>query len=311
MSKLIPETPIYYTGKKYTVIKQGLIDLFPKNISTFYDLFCGSGIVSYNTNARHYVLNDVDSNLISIFKMFKYYCNNYNSLIDKLHKIIDTYQLEVKIDNGLPFDKRKKNFSKESYDYHNECYKRLVADYNEPCEMTADDILTKSQLLYVLTVYSFSHQFRYNTIGLFNMPVGPGNWTRDTEENIKDFMVWLDKNTIMLSNCDYSRAIAIDYISDNSFIYLDPPYYNTVATYTENGKWTIKDDLKLFDFCDKLTKHGISWGMNNIILSDKSNSHLTTWIKCNDYHCHIFENVKYPQTSCKEVYITNYIPEDK
>lgn len=64
-------SPIFYMGNKRRLINKGLIDLFPSNINTFFDLFSGSGIVSMNTNANKYVLNDIDKNLISLYKIFK------------------------------------------------------------------------------------------------------------------------------------------------------------------------------------------------------------------------------------------------
>ena len=56
-------SPIFYQGCKKKAIKNGLINLFPTKINTFYDLFGGSGIISMNTKANNYVLNDIDSNL--------------------------------------------------------------------------------------------------------------------------------------------------------------------------------------------------------------------------------------------------------
>ena len=39
-------------GNKKKLINKGLIDLFPKDINTFYDLFAGSAVVSLNTDAK-------------------------------------------------------------------------------------------------------------------------------------------------------------------------------------------------------------------------------------------------------------------
>ena len=64
-------SPIFYQGCKKKNIKEGLIDYFPKNINRFIDLFCGSGIVSMNVNANSYILNDIESNVINLLKMFK------------------------------------------------------------------------------------------------------------------------------------------------------------------------------------------------------------------------------------------------
>ena len=41
-------------------------------------------------------------------------------------------------------------------------------------------------------------------------------------------------------------------IPDNSFVYCDPPYLITLATYNERSQWTQNDDNRLFKLLDKL-----------------------------------------------------------
>lgn len=65
-------SPIFYMGNKKKLIKKGLIDLFPKNIDTMIDLFGGSAVVSMNTVAKRYYISDIDSNLVSLYQLFKY-----------------------------------------------------------------------------------------------------------------------------------------------------------------------------------------------------------------------------------------------
>ena len=52
MKRRYEKTPIFYMGNKSKLINRGLCELFPKNINTFIDLFCGSGIVSLNVESR-------------------------------------------------------------------------------------------------------------------------------------------------------------------------------------------------------------------------------------------------------------------
>ena len=58
-------------GNKKKLIKKGLIELFPKNIDCFIDVFAGSSIVSMNTKANKYFINDVDINLKQLYVLFK------------------------------------------------------------------------------------------------------------------------------------------------------------------------------------------------------------------------------------------------
>lgn len=50
---------------KKKLIKKGLIDLFPKEITTFVDAFAGSAVVAMNVQADKYIVNDIDSNLLN------------------------------------------------------------------------------------------------------------------------------------------------------------------------------------------------------------------------------------------------------
>ena len=56
-------SPIFYMGNKKKNNQKGLIDLFPKNIDTFVDLFSGSGIVSMNIIANNYFVNDINTHI--------------------------------------------------------------------------------------------------------------------------------------------------------------------------------------------------------------------------------------------------------
>ena len=64
-------SPIFYMGNKKKLIKKGLIDLFPKNINVFVEPFGGTGIVSMNTNANMYLINDKNKFLYDLYNLFK------------------------------------------------------------------------------------------------------------------------------------------------------------------------------------------------------------------------------------------------
>lgn len=63
-------SPIFYMGNKRKLVKKGLTDLFPKDIDTFVEPFAGSCIVSMNTKANKYIVNDIDKNLYSLYDLF-------------------------------------------------------------------------------------------------------------------------------------------------------------------------------------------------------------------------------------------------
>ena len=56
-----------YVGNKYKYLKQ-LHEIFPKSINNFIDLFCGGTDVSINTPAITKYANDINTNIIDIYK---------------------------------------------------------------------------------------------------------------------------------------------------------------------------------------------------------------------------------------------------
>lgn len=62
-------SPIFYMGNKKKLIQKGLIDLFPKNIDCFIDVFAGSSVVSMNVKANQYFVNDNNKNLNKLYEL--------------------------------------------------------------------------------------------------------------------------------------------------------------------------------------------------------------------------------------------------
>ena len=61
------KAPMNYTGNKFKLLSQ-IIPLFPDNINTFVDLFCGSSTVSLNVKANKIICNDSNEPLIEVLK---------------------------------------------------------------------------------------------------------------------------------------------------------------------------------------------------------------------------------------------------
>lgn len=276
-------------GNKKKLINRGLINLFPKNINTFYDLFCGSGIVTMNTDAMSYEVNDVNYNVTDLIQYFCYY--KPEEIVKRIINIIDKYELPT-----FSTDVRKYKGDREVF---KERYNKLRDDYNKNKDI---------ELLYVLNIFSNSHMIRFNSNGDFNMPFGNGYFTNETKQAI------LNNNygkIIYISHSDFREYINREYEKDD-FIYLDPPYLETTATYNENGGWTLEDEKDLQAFCDSLTKKEIKFGMSNVFENKgKSNIQLKEWAYSNEYNVHYFENFTYcscgkGNSNTKEVLITNY-----
>ena len=61
------KSPMNYVGGKYKLLPQ-ILPLFPKNIETFVDLFCGGFNVGINVEAKNIVANDICLPVIEVYK---------------------------------------------------------------------------------------------------------------------------------------------------------------------------------------------------------------------------------------------------
>lgn len=288
-------------GNKKKLINKGLINLFPKNINTFYDLFAGSAIVSMNVKANKYIVNDIDTNLYRLYHMFKY--TNSNEIISHINKRIDEY--------GLARERTKRNEFKDKQKI--EQYKSAYFKFRDTYNLNIEYADTKD--FYTLMFYSFSQQFRFNKKGKFNMPCGNDCFSKTNETYIKNGCDFFNSSDTVISNTYYTALKPYILNSEtfyDDFVYLDPPYLNTTATYTENCGWTTSDEEELYLFCEELNSHNVKFALSNVfenkcIINDK----LIKW--CNDNNWNVYTFDKFTYMACgkgnskaKEVLITNY-----
>lgn len=281
-------------GNKHKLIKKGLIELFPKNIYNFYDLFGGSGVVSLNVNSEHYTLNDFDKNLYDIYMFFKKNNLNYNEVNNKILNIIKEYDLPL-----FSTDSRRANINKEIREKYKIKYFKLREDYNKNKDIYK---------LLTLQYYAMSRTMRFNKNNEFNMPFGNGYYIEDSYKIMyKNFIELFNKN-IKIENKDF-KDISID---NNGFVYLDPPYRNTIATYSENNQWTLKDDIKLFNYIKKLDNNNIKFALSNVYENKGIiNKELKQFVDDNNFKTFEFDDFSYcsfgkGSSKTKEVVILNY-----
>src|SRR5574344_1814961 len=133
-------------GNKKKIINKGLIDLFPKDIDTFIDIFAGSGVISMNVSANKYMVNDIDKNLFRLYSLFK--GNFSEDIINHVEQRINEY--------GLAKERTKRNEFKDKDKIKQ--YKLAYSNFRSYYNQTRNDLD-----FYTLMFYSFSQQFRFNS----------------------------------------------------------------------------------------------------------------------------------------------------
>ena len=265
------QSPLNYTGGKFKLLPQ-ILPLFPANIDIFVDLFCGGANVGVNVKSNKTILNDTNDNLTLLFSMFKNLGDDFLPLVDE---IIEKYQLSQS--------------SKYGYDYYNCDSNTGLAPYNKDKFLKLRDDFNNSKdigyyhyaMLYTLILYSFNNQIRFNSNGHFNLPVGKRDYNEKMKQKLQKFIDRLKGKDYKFSNLDF-RDFDISTLNSNSFVYADPPYLITCATYNEQGGWNKTDEHDLLDFLNDLHKNNIKFALSNVLRSKgKENSILIDWTQRN------------------------------
>lgn len=277
------KSPLRYMGNKYKILDQ-IIPLFPRDIDVFYDLFGGGGDVTVNVKANKTIYNDLFTPVKNVLETF--YFNDYETLIEAIDFIINAW--------GLGKQKNS-NYLKLRKDFNNGLFE-------EPLNWVA---------LYVLTMYGFNYQYRFNKKGEFNSSPGLGWFNPQLRKWFKEFHQKLTNKDIEFLSVPYYE-VDINLGKGNNFVYCDPPYLITRSTY--NKMWDDKAERKLLEYLDRLNDSGVKFALSNVLHhKGKTNHILKEWSK--KYHVsHLqrsYTNNNYQTknrdpSSTDEVLITNY-----
>lgn len=269
------KSPLNYVGGKYKLLQQ-ILPLFPKNIDTFIDLFGGGFNVGINVSAKEVVYNDLNLPVVEILEYIHRSKTDY--ILSEIDKIIEQYDLS-KINRGG--------------------YLKLRDYYNK-------SLFKSSIILYTLICYAFNNQMRFNSKGEFNMPFGERYFNPTLREKFIEFSEAINNKDCKFINADFREFIAVAF-GENDFLYCDPPYFNSTATYNENGGWTNADEE---DLRDMLAISNVKWALSNNL---KMNLTLKDWAEEHDYKIHYLNTTygncnyqKKDKTKDIEVLITNY-----
>ncbi len=302
----IIQSPLNYTGGKFKLLPQ-ILPLFPKNIDIFVDLFCGGANVGVNVKSNRTILNDTDDNLTYLFNMFK---NLGSDCLPLLDEIIEKYGLSQSAEHGYEY--YGCNSGTGLAPYNKDRFLKLREDFNN----SPDPGYYHYAMLYVLIIYSFNNQIRFNRQGQFNLPVGKRDFNEKMQDKLNKFIKRLEAKRYEFSNYDF-RDFDMSQLNSESFVYADPPYLITCATYNEQGGWNEQDEKDLLQFLDKLHSNNIKFALSNVLRSKgKENSILINWINKNidkyrvinlnyDYNNSNYQ-VKDKDSVTEEVLIINY-----
>lgn len=290
-------SPLNYTGNKFKLLNQ----LIPYLIKTenFVDVFAGSGLVGLNSFSKNIVLNDNNDITIELLKYFK--DNDSDYIFKEMDKIIKKYGFTDSYRKGLHYypEEKHEGLSK----FNKEPFNQLKVDYNKK---------PSTIKLFALIIYGFNHYIRFNSNGLYNVPVGKVDYSKSLRQKTIEYCEAFKSKNIIIEKKDF-RDDSL-YKDKDAMYYFDPPYLITQAPY--NATWTETDEIDLLKKLDELNKKEYKFALSNVIESNgKTNEILKKWAK--KYNI-IYLNRKYLNsnyrkkniTIAQEVLITNYSEEE-
>ena len=167
-------------------------------------------------------------------------------------------------------------------------------------------------MLFTLIIYCFNNQIRFNSKGDFNLPVGKRDFNSHINENLKKFVEALHKQDSEFCSKDF-RKIEIQNLKAGDFVYCDPPYLITTASYNESNGWISTDEQDLLEYLDELNSNAIKFALSNVTKhKGRTNDVLIRWAEKYNIHTLNFNynnsnyHGKNKEETTEEVLITNY-----
>lgn len=274
------QTPLNYTGNKSRLIDQ-FVQYFPKETGVFVDLFCGGATVGLSIKAKKIIFIDNNPNVIGLLKHLSK--SRFDTLLARLEKIVEKYGLSYSAKKGYAAYKK---ISKDNNGYkviNTFGYYNLRTDYNSLKNKFSKQAY---DMLYILVVYAFNNDMRFNRSGEFNLPVGKTDLNKSNIKKLQEYIKRVKEIDCEFICGDFREKKIQDILLKADFVYADPPYLMGNAVYNEAGNWTEDTERELITLLEKLNTNKKQFALSNVLSKvGASNEPLAAWLfKRTDLH---------------------------
>ncbi|NMR25009.1 Dam family site-specific DNA-(adenine-N6)-methyltransferase [Pseudoalteromonas sp. NEC-BIFX-2020_015] len=210
-----------WAGGKYSLVEDisARLNLASKHADTLVEPFVGAGSVFLNTNFKHYILNDINADLINLY-------NELKSSPDEF--ISDAKKLFVDINN------------------HADAYYDYRVQFNQ-----SNDIYERAILFLYMNRHGYNGLCRYNLKGIFNVPFGKYKRPYFPEKEMYFFAEKAQQATFTCLGYDDVFKL----VPSNAVIYCDPPYVplSKTASFTSyaKGGFNLDDQANLANLAEQ------------------------------------------------------------
>ena len=213
-----------------------------KNIETYIEPFIGGGAVMFDIvpklhSVKNVIINDFNFKLTNVYKVIKTECEALISLLSQYQTKYDS--LDSKGRSELFYNIRNK--------------------FNEVSKLDEPSVELAANFIF-LNKTCFNGLYRENSRGEFNVPFN--NAAKPcicNAENLRAVCAFLIQYDVKILTGSYEHVL--EYVTDNTFVYLDPPYRpitksSAFTSYTKSG-FNDDNQKELKIWCDSIVdKHG-------------------------------------------------------
>lgn len=217
-------------GKKQLLEK--LESYMPKTYNNYYEPFIGGGALLFDVQPSKAVINDVNVQLLNIYRQLKFDCKAVITAVNTL--------------DSVPCDSER--------------YLEIRDRYNSKIKSNELDAECAALMIYI-NKHCFNGLYRVNSKGLFNVPYNnKTNGMSIDENNLTNIGKYLNENDIDIREGDFEDACCD--VQEGDFVYFDSPYIPESKTanftdYTKDG-FSLNDHkrlAKLFYELDEIGAH--------------------------------------------------------
>lgn len=226
-SSLSPRPFLKWAGGKGQLLAQ-YQPFFPRQFTTYYEVFLGGGAVFFHLQPQQAVLIDINPELVNV------YC----CIRDQVEAVIDLLT---------------HHHQHHSQDYY----------YQIRATLGRTNVEKAARLIY-LNKTCFNGLYRENSKGQFNVPMGRYKAPRICHPDLlRTAAQTLRQAQIQVDSFDS----VLQRVSSEDFVYFDPPYYpiSLTSRFTEYSRYTFTeaDQVRLRDTFAELAHRGVQVMLSN------------------------------------------------
>jgi len=227
---------VKWAGGKRQIIEQLKFNM-PKTYNRYYEPFIGGGALLLDIQPQNAVINDVNKQLLNVYRQLKVNSELVISILKELDSVI--------------CDK--------------EHYYEMRSKYNEKIVTQVLDAECAALTIWI-NKHCFNGLYRVNQKGMFNVPYNNKvSGSSMNEENLRNIGLYLNSNIIEIREGDFEDACSD--VSAGDFVYFDSPYVPVSETanftdYTKDG-FSLDDHKRLAALFKNLSDKGVLIMLSN------------------------------------------------